>query len=742
MSKKQGNSTIFHFMASLFSVIAFIYISPFKRGLFNGNTISFEGPLYGSFIFSSLLLMICAVYFFNRSHFEKVHGQISLLVCLLPISYLLSYLFAISSHLALHSVFIYVIYTGFFISTLYLTQQSNMKNVFTIAVLGSGYLIVIFGFMNWFDDASLWGLIHYNGLDVYQDAVMPTAVGLRLSSVFQYANTYAGLLIGIYLMTIIYLLKPSKWYVTMAISMFLVPILLSLILTQSRAGYLLLPLACMILLPLLTLSRQITIILYTAISGAATLLLLPYMTSIAQDIRINSDSSLVLKGWLLLILGSFIVSLIILAINLWFTPWLNKCLDTIHKRHWLSRLGIPAITLFCISVMALVIISNSSLLQILPSTLGERIQSINLQQHSLLERGTFYKDSFKIISDYPILGTGGGGWSTLYREYQNHPYISAQAHNFLLQSMIEAGVLGFALLALVMTLVLYPYIRDTLTGKNNDLPELSFFGLLIGIFLHSIIDFDMSFVYIGTLFFISLGVLASNRNEALTWPWIRAKGMRIVYRIIPYLFLALSIVVFTFSTQKYSAHELFLKARSDAENGVDFSIVEENLNQAIRKHPDHPAYLLQKADYYLQAYEQTDNKDYINEANKIINHVRKLEPYLYDGYRLAMKAMTLNNAPDIEFVHLTETYLEKFPWDMSLYERAMVLHNQLYLKYVHNNETSAQFHKSRIEKLYNEIIERANHLTTLPEGQLQGQPFEITPVIIDIVNALEVESRS
>lgn len=59
-----------------------------------------------------------------------------------------------------------------------------------------------------------------------------------------------------------------------------------------------------------------------------------------------------------------------------------------------------------------------------------RLENINFQQHSVLERITFYKDAMKVVKDYPIIGTGGGGWSSLYEQYQNNPYISRQVHNF------------------------------------------------------------------------------------------------------------------------------------------------------------------------------------------------------------------------------------------------------------------------------------------------------------------------
>jgi O-antigen ligase len=88
------------------------------------------------------------------------------------------------------------------------------------------------------------------------------------------------------------------------------------------------------------------------------------------------------------------------------------------------------------------------------------IENINFQQHSVLERGTFYKDAVKLWSDYPIIGAGGGAWASLYEKYQNNPYTSRQAHNFALQYLVEAGALGFLAFIGFVIAVSWFYIRS------------------------------------------------------------------------------------------------------------------------------------------------------------------------------------------------------------------------------------------------------------------------------------------
>lgn len=60
---------------------------------------------------------------------------------------------------------------------------------------------------------------------------------------------------------------------------------------------------------------------------------------------------------------------------------------------------------------AILILSDTGFKNILPDNVKTRIENINFQQHSVLERGTFYKDAVKLWTDYPIIGAGGGAWA-------------------------------------------------------------------------------------------------------------------------------------------------------------------------------------------------------------------------------------------------------------------------------------------------------------------------------------------
>src|SRR5690606_24430542 len=121
----------------------------------------------------------------------------------------------------------------------YLTAEDKGHLILTYGLIGTGYMIVIFGFMNWFGDASFFGLKNWSDVPeqvsrVYKDAVQVDSNGPRMASVFQYANAYASYLTGLLFCTLYLMVTANRRLILVISSLMLVPILLSLLLTLSR----------------------------------------------------------------------------------------------------------------------------------------------------------------------------------------------------------------------------------------------------------------------------------------------------------------------------------------------------------------------------------------------------------------------------------------------------------------------------------------------------------------------------
>ncbi len=159
-----------------------------------------------------------------------------------------------------------------------------------------------------------------------------------------------------------------------------------------------------------------------------------------------------------MITASVTTSIIIYAIHHFITKRFADGLNAKFSRIKFSQFILPIVVLIAGTVGILLLYGNSGLIKLLPNSIEKRIETINLQQHSVLERATFYKDGIKVIKDYPLFGAGGAAWSFLYEKYQNNPYTSRQATIFFLQYIIEVGIIGFLLFVILLAVVFIKYI--------------------------------------------------------------------------------------------------------------------------------------------------------------------------------------------------------------------------------------------------------------------------------------------
>lgn len=151
----------------------------------------------------------------------------------------------------------------------------------------------------------------------------------------------------------------------------------------------------------------------------------------------------------------------------------------------------------------------------IPESLAKRITSISLEETSASGRFTFYKDAFKIIKDYPIIGAGGGGWASLYFGYQSHLYWSNQVHNYFMQVWIETGILG--LLAVISLWIMFSImVFKLLRLEQSPQEKQEIWGIFIAALAlgsHSIIDFNLSLGAVALYLWFLFGLIKGKTDE-------------------------------------------------------------------------------------------------------------------------------------------------------------------------------------------------------------------------------------
>ncbi|WP_249900988.1 O-antigen ligase family protein [Paenibacillus sp. PK3_47] len=679
---------------------------------------------------SGLLLLVWIGLYFNKFKLEDQRDLLAVVSLLLPVTYALSLFVAASHYMAMNLLFIQSMYVAIFIIALYLLKQKQLNVVIQNAVLAVAYFIVGFGLLNWLGGSRLAGsLVGWFSNTVrdgiYLDAVMTDSNGLRLTSIFQYANTYAAFLMAFLFVAVFALIRSKKWYGTLTHGFMLVPIIVSLLLTLSRGGLVMLPVVFILLLLFLKPAQQILWILHLAVSGIASLVVTSPLTNLGIELNAAFTSPAAIKGWTYLLGASLVVAGLGWVIQRFVAPWLHEKLGSWESLK-LSGLWLPIGSTVLVGIVAFLLI-GTGVRNILPANMATRLENINFQQHSVLERFTFYKDALKVVKDHPILGAGGGGWASLYEQYQNNPYTSRQAHNFFLQYLIEVGILGFIVFMSFIGYIFYKYIRGYIKREKDEFDN-GFFYLIIAlsILVHSLLDFNLSYAFMGILVFLGLaGMVAVMDSKPLQMKWNKS-AFRYGYLAV----IAAGTVFLLFIQLSYiSSSNAAIKGKNLRGVSSSYEELKAPLVEALKNRPFHPESAIYLSAMDQQVFQQMNDDQFLEESFTVVSRALEDEPYNKELLKQLASYYDLKGQSDLAFaVYSDNAY--KFNWDIDWYE-ALISRAQALAAAanIQNDDTKKQEHLTKGLETYNHVLEGIEHLKTLPPEQLQGRPFSVTPTI-------------
>ncbi|MEC0183429.1 O-antigen ligase family protein [Paenibacillus peoriae] len=718
------------FWVLIVGMILFLAWAPFQAALFNGQMFDFEKPQYWALIISTILLILGIVTYYKKFKLEDQRDWLAVLVMLLPLTYVLSMISAASHYLAMNMIVVQCIYASLFIITLYALRDRLSNQIIQTAIMTVAYLIIGFGFINWFGQWVLAGrLVGWFSSRVfnnrYIDAVMTDSNGLRLTSVFQYANTYAAFLMAFLFAAVFCLMKSKTWYGKATHAFMLVPILVSLFLTLSRGGLVMLPVVFVLLLLFFKPARQILWILYSAIAGVVSLAILSPITNWGLQLNQTYNGTEAAKGWGLLLGASLVTAVVLWLIQASMGSRLEKGLQGLASRK-LSNLWLPVGSVVVIGVVAFLLI-GTGLRSFLPANVETRLENINFQQHSVLERITFYRDASKLIADYPLIGAGGGGWATLYEKYQDYGYTSAQAHNFFMQYLVEVGILGFIIFMTFILYIFYKYIKGYI--KNDEENRDSHFLYLIlamSILLHSLLDFNMSYVFMGILVFIGLGGMAAAMDtQPVKRLAMKPEGFRPIYSIV---IGVLSIVLLFAGLRFVQANNAAWEAKA-LESSNSFEQRQAAYNKDLDLRPTHVDSIVGLSRMYYQVYQQTKREEFYTGGLAIVDLGLQAEPYNKNMLIIKMRLEQAKGNNDKAFAIL-ENNRTNFNWDLDwhnlLITQAFEFGNKARLA---NDTANEKKYFDAGMSAYQRILDGMAHLKTLPPTQFTGRSWEITPSI-------------
>ncbi|MCR8659815.1 O-antigen ligase family protein [Paenibacillus endoradicis] len=711
-------STIFWIINSC--LIFFFLFMPFQSGLLNGSQPNYEIDILYSFIIGAILLLCLGIYMYRSRRASLVHNPFRYVIWSIPLIYCISMIGAVSAHYSYIEFMIWIFYAILFMTAYHLLRQSDGQQIAFYIYMGSASVIVLFGMMNWFGNASLWGLFPW---EVYPDAAMPSSGDVRLTSVFQYANTYAAYLIAFLFACLFTIVVSKNKYVVLFASFMLVPALISFILTLSRGGWTTFPVILLFVLPLLTFSKQIQALFQLILALIASVIMLPSMNSYGLQLQQDHTQGTALLAWIILLGGSLVTAVIAFAFQKYVATRLEQKLQSFNKRKLVMFL-IPMLGIVAGIAGAFLLLGNTGFTKLLPASIGDRIENINFNQHSVLERGTFYEDALSIWKDYPIDGAGGGAWQALYQQYQNNPYSSTQVHSFFIQMLVEVGALGMLALFLTLAIVYYYFFKSYLKKTDDEklMPSI-WYIISTAILIHSVLDFNMSYVYLGALVFFSLGAMLSS-SEAKTFLWQDKVLSNKLTIVIPAIFIVGAAVYLIMTLVNISGYHSFNTVqKSIQEQNVQQSI--EQLDNAISRNGD-PEYIDYKLELLTRTYESTLEEQYAIEVQEILDKMSKQEPY-YENFIFRQLELNRLLGNDEESAIVSKIAINKYPWEIDYYvEFAKTQFRRAVTAIGEDDLQLANEYLQSIFEIRDVVTAKALELELLPDAQLQGREFGIT----------------
>ena len=254
----------------------------------------------------------------------------------------------------------------------------------------------------------------------------------------------------------------------------------------------------------------------------------------------------------------------------------------------------------------------------IPNDLGYILSGYTIYGKSLPQRLQMYTDCFKIAKDSPIVGNGGNAWKNMSRAVSEYRGALKESHSYFFELLISYGIVG--LLAFLI-LVIYVFVKIFKQCKNNieQCKEklLIALGLLI-LIVHTLIDFDMSFMLIQLMVYVFLAVLIKDEQEI--------KNTKIIkYNILDFIVMLFLIFIFSlYIRADISKYVLTNNTDKQAVTSYNKKYYNYMIDDNIKNNIEGKEILSQLQDYMKKELYNTQNEDYKRYFNVIYQNIEKL----------------------------------------------------------------------------------------------------------------------
>ena len=582
--KLSGGKNMKWFDYIVFALLALVYlISPYDYGLF------FEQFVYQWEIATSALFIIYfAVLFFTKQEDIKL---ISFISFVFPLVYVLTIFVAETPLGNLNQLMRMTMYASTFSMLMTLTKrQPFLKKVIPYVVFAAAAWITIFAYLV------------FIGKYEFTDSML----GIRMSGIFQYPNTFATVLSAFYLfalMLIVRLKTPGIRFIYFSLP--LVPFIYGIFASGSRGVFALIPVVWLFGFILLKSHEQVRFGLYSLITAFTGFYLYNLQSSSEPEVFYTREY----------VTYTVISVVVMVVIHYVFNFLAKQKFMRFVKWH---RLILPVIMIGVVGYVAQDLLNEGPLFMRLPTYLQTRLSTLDLETQSATARFEFFDVALEMFKQSPLLGYGGFGWGVAFTNYQIVPFWSKETHSFIFNWLVEFGLIGAVLFIGVFTIFVVYAVKSHRKGHVYSLASLIALTML---FAHAVIDFDFSYgtVMLMVFWLVATAIDADVLTAFKLKKWSISPRVLLAFKV---LVMAFVLIVGIYQTRSYLAVE----ARQSVSQTNSVVELEDKFVTAISHQPYNTDYRLELVELYVNMV-QNDPSDRIREkAIEHLERIAELEP--------------------------------------------------------------------------------------------------------------------
>lgn len=430
--------------------------------------------------------------------------------------------------------------------------------------------------------------------------------------------------------------------------------------TQSRAVWIMLP--CLLLAWVVALSKEIRSRMFLAI---CYVLIAGMLTSRGFFSRIEGGhlmaATMLLSGGVLLTLSGW---LILHRLNRLIR---RRPMSPAVRKFW-QGVGIAYLvaTLLFYGVYTVKTLPGGWE-AVMPADLTAQLKTVNGSDHSFAIRFAFYKDALEIAKDYPLLGTGAGGWKALYTQYRTLPYTTSEVHNAYLQTLVETGLLGFLVYLALWGTGIYSAFRLFKHFRKDARWPLVWSVILafVAMGMHSFLDFDLSLPTLSIITWIMFALIRNARQLAKKQPeGFKLAGSRRWLVLVTGFTVALVVALPAY--RLYQAGQIGAEGARAMAAG-DLNKAESQMRQAISMDPYTGSFVADLARINLVHWLQDNDQDRLKQGVQMAEEAVQKEPYNIQLKSSLITAYLVTGMTD-QGMNIARELIKANPYELKAYE--------------------------------------------------------------------------